>query len=209
MTTVKDILEQKTVTSYSDHSWKGVLKNIVMPPSHVFPAAKKEQPDTEIMLDTSGGVSFELTREFLLQTLRVLKGSEIKVGCFDHELHPFGVDKKGKPKYFKEIKTAQDFRDFPLEGGGGTDFDCPVKAFTKNKSVNKIIFTDGEAPVPQVPTNPKDREALGNVIWVQYSDVKGNFASFKPPFGKVIRVEREDILPSRDLFANRGDKGSR
>ena len=63
-------------------------------------------------------------------------------------------------------------------GGGGTNFDVAVNAFSKRVE-NKIIFTDGEAPLPK---------ASVNAIWIVFGNTKIN-----PKGGKVIYITSEQL----------------
>ena len=122
--------------------------------------------DTEIVLDTSGSIDSELLKNFLRECKNILLYSRMKVGCFDTEFYGF-----------HEIKTEADIEKMTFEGGGGTDFNAAVEAFTF-RTENKIIFTDGYASMP--------RKAV-NAIWVVFGDYTIN-----PPGGKVIYISKED-----------------
>ena len=67
---------------------------------------------------------------------------------------------------FHEVKRVKDIDDFPVVGRGGTDFDLALASFSKNRSVNKIIFTDGWDNV----SNNTFNKGLKNVIWVVYDN---------------------------------------
>ena len=124
--------------------------------------------ETEIVLDTSGSIDDELLRSFLRECKNILNFSKIKVGCFDTKFYGF-----------TEIKGMKDIDEFTFVGRGGTDFDVAVNAFSRNAD-NKIIFTDGEA---YMPNNPID------AIWVVFGDRKIN-----PKGGKVIYIDRKKLI---------------
>ena len=131
--------------------------------------------ETEVMLDVSGSIDAELLREFLRQLKPLIKSSKLKVGCFDDCVYDF-----------QEIKTNKDIDNFPLPlFGGGTNLDLPVRAFSKKKEVNKIIFTDGFAFPDEMP-----REDLKNknVIWVVFAN-----KDFAPCCGKVIFASEQEF----------------
>lgn len=131
------------------------------------------KPETEVMLDVSGSVDTHLLKEFLRQLKPLLKTSKIKVGCFDH--HFYG---------FTEIKSQKDIDLFTIPSqGGGTDLDLAVKSFSKDKKINKIVFTDGEGTMPARETQNI------NAIWVVYDN-----RNFSPCCGKVIYVDKKQIL---------------
>lgn len=132
----------------------------------------ENKSQTEVMLDVSGSVDEEMLKEFLRQLKPILKNSELKVGCFDHRLYPF-----------QEIKNNKDIDRFQINGGGGTNIDLAVRAFSKKKEVNKIVFTDGYSN--EMPRN--DLKNM-NVIWLIYDN-----NDFHPVCGKVIYVDKRQI----------------
>ena len=125
-------------------------------------------PETEILLDTSGSVSETLLKNFLRECKNILNNSRVKVGCFNTEFHGF-----------TELKRPEDIdnMDFPI--GGGTDFSAAVEAFSRS-ATNKIIFTDGYAPMPSKPVR--------NMIWVVFGDNK-----IKPKTGRVINITGDKL----------------
>ena len=125
-------------------------------------------PETEIVLDTSGSVSEILLKNFLRECKNILENSKVKVGCFNTEFHGF-----------TEIKHIEDIDNMRFPIGGGTNFDAAVKAFSR-RACNKIIFTDGEAPMP--------KETVRNVIWIVFGDEKIN-----PKGGRVINITGEQL----------------
>ena len=125
-------------------------------------------PETEILLDTSGSVSETLLRNFLRECKNILANSKVKVGCFNTEFHGF-----------TELRRVEDIDNMSFPIGGGTDFNAAVEAFSR-RVPNKIIFTDGEAPMP--------RKEVRNVIWVVFGNEK-----IKPKGGKVINITGEQL----------------
>lgn len=131
-----------------------------------------EQAETEIILDVSGSVSKELLKSFLRQVKHILKNSKIKVGTFSNIFHGF-----------VEIKKEKDIDNLTLNIGGGTNFECASRAFTKRKDVNKICFTDGEdGGYAEIRDKRKD------IIWISFRNKK-----FAPDYGKVIYVDEHEI----------------
>ena len=110
----------------------------------------KALPVTEILLDTSGSINANLLRTFLRECKNILKHSKVLVGCFDTVFYGF-----------KELRTEQDIDNMRFVGGGGTDFDVAVNAFSR-RSENKIIFTDGEAKMPITPVN---------AVWIVFGNI--------------------------------------
>lgn len=125
-------------------------------------------PETEIVLDTSGSVSEILLKNFLRECKNILENSRVKVGCFNTEFHGF-----------TEIKHIEDIDNMRFPIGGGTNFNVAVKAFSR-RACNKIIFTDGKAPMP--------KETVRNVIWIVFGNEK-----IKPKGGRVISITGEQL----------------
>lgn len=147
---------------------------------------EENKSETEVMLDVSGSIDENMLKEFLRQLKPILKDSTLKVGCFDHRVFDF-----------KEIKNNKDIDNFHVPGGGGTNIDRAVRAFSKKKEVNKIVFTDGYSG-----EMPKDDLKNMNVIWLIYDN-----KNFKPVCGKVIYVDRSKICCNymeNAYFANGG-----
>ena len=158
------LLLQDTINYGVDWSYtNAVLEDgIVRPVLEEIPV-----PETEIVLDTSWSVDEELLRNFLRECRHILSFSRMKAGCFDTVFYGF-----------HDIRTEKDIEEMEFMGGGGTDFDAAAGAFTFRVD-NRIIFTDGQAPVP-------DRYL--KAIWVVYGDEK-----IEPPGGTVIYVRPEQL----------------
>ena len=124
-------------------------------------------PLTEILLDTSGSISVTLLKNFLRECKNILMASKVKAGCFDTKFYGF-----------YPIRNLNDIDNMPFKGGGGTDFDVAVNAFSKRVE-NKIIFTDGYASLP---------EKYLNAIWVVFGET-----DFHPKGGKVIYINEEEL----------------
>lgn len=137
----------------------------------VVTANLEEQPmpetETEIVLDTSGSINEVLLKNFLRECKNILQHTKLKVGCFDTEFYGF-----------HEIRTEEDIENMRFEGGGGTDFDVAVGAFSRRVE-NKIIFTDGEASMPDMPID---------AIWIVFGSERIN-----PKGGKVIHITPEQL----------------
>ena len=124
-------------------------------------------PETEIVLDTSWSVEDSLLRNFLRECKNILQLSKLKVGCFDTCFYGF-----------QDIRSLKDIDNMVFMGGGGTDFNVAMSAFSLRVD-NKIIFTDGKAPMPE---NPLD------AVWLVYGDEK-----IEPGAGKVIYITDEQL----------------
>ena len=128
---------------------------------------EQPMPETEIVLDTSGSINEVLLKNFLRECKNILQCSRLKVGCFDTEFYGF-----------HEIRTEKDIENMQFEGSGGTDFNVAVGAFSRRVE-NKIIFTDGESPMPKMPID---------AIWIVFGDEKIN-----PVGGRVIYIDDEKL----------------
>lgn len=128
---------------------------------------EQPKPETEIVLDTSGSISDVLLRNFLRECKNILQQSRVKVGCFDTKFYGF-----------HEIRTEQDIENMKFVGRGGTDFYVAINAFSRRVE-NKIIFTDGEAWMPNIPCD---------AIWIVFGQTKIN-----PKGGKVIYITPEQL----------------
>ena len=135
----------------------------------VVSANLEEQPfpETEIVLDTSGSINEVLLRNFLRECKNILKHSKLKVGCFDTKFYGF-----------TEIRTEEDLENMKFLGGGGTNFDAAVNAFSRRVE-NKIVFTDGEALMPKMTLD---------AVWIVFGNKKIN-----PKGGKVINITQEQL----------------
>ena len=135
----------------------------------VVTANLEEQPisETEIVLDTSGSIDEVLLRNFLRECKNILQHSRLKVGCFDTKFYGF-----------HDIRTEKDIENMQFEGGGGTDFDVAVSAFSRRVE-NKIIFTDGWASMPSTPID---------AIWVVFGG-----RAINPAGGKVIHIDEKQL----------------
>ena len=128
---------------------------------------EQPMPETEIVLDTSGSINEVLLKNFLRECKNILQHTKLKVGCFDTEFYGF-----------HEIRTEEDIEKMQFEGGGGTNFDVAVGAFSRRVE-NKIIFTDGEASMPNMPFD---------AIWIVLGGERIN-----PKGGKVIHIDNEQL----------------
>ena len=108
-----------------------------------------------------------MLKNFLKECKKILYYSKLKIGCFDTKFYGF-----------VEVKTEQDIDNMQFHGGGGTNFDVAVNAFTERVD-NKIIFTDGDAYMPDMPLD---------AIWIVFGGIKIN-----PKGGKVIQIDDEQL----------------
>ena len=128
---------------------------------------EQPMPETEIVLDTSGSINEVLLKNFLRECKNILQYTKLKVGCFDTKFYGF-----------HEIRTEADIENMEFVGGGGTNFDVAVGAFSR-RTENKIIFTDGEASMPDMSID---------ATWIVFGGEKIN-----PKGGKVIHITPEQL----------------
>ena len=158
------VILPNTINYGVDWSYSNAIleDNIVRPVLEELPI-----PETEIILDTSWSVDEDLLRNFLRECKNILTFSKMKAGCFDTVFYGF-----------HDIRNEKDIDDMVFEGGGGTDFNAAVNAFTLRVD-NRIIFTDGQAPMPDKPMNARG---------VVYGDEE-----IAPDGGTVIRISPEQL----------------
>ena len=151
----------------------------------VVSANLEEQPmsETEIVLDTSGSINEKLLKNFLRECKNILEHSKLKVGCFDTKFYGFN-----------EIRNKEDIENMKFQGGGGTDFNIAVGAFSRRVE-NKIIFTDGYAKMPNIELD---------VIWIVFGNRLVN-----PKGGKVIQISEEKLNQLYSCKINKTYKKSR
>lgn len=135
-------------------------------------------PETEVMLDVSGSVDDDFLKGFLRQLKPLLKESKLRVGCFDEFVYDF-----------VEIKSLKDIDCFKVtrKSTWTENWDGAVRAFSKKKGINKIVFTDG---IPAPGIMPKNDLSKVDVIWLVFSNKK-----FNPCCGKVIFIDRKELKP--------------
>ena len=131
-------------------------------------------PHAEILLDTSASVDAELLRAFVRAVKGLLQeNAVIRVGCFDTKFYGF-----------QEIRSDRDIRELELQGGGGTNFETAIHAFTGDAET-RIIFTDGYAEMP---------EERCDAIWLIYSDMPVH-----PNGGRVIYGKKPEEKESHEI----------
>ena len=204
---IKDIVRQSTITNNQPNNlgksepvadWKLILKRkfdndeiiwsqhrSIAENNYAYRMTDFEDENesiTEVMLDVSGSIPNSFIKSFLRQLKPILKESKLRVACFDTMVTEFA-----------ELKTDRDIDKYYIRRmTGGTDLDVPVRSFTKDPKVNKIVFTDGESyDMPK-----KDLKDV-DVIWIVYDN-----DYFKPCCGKVINVKSSEFKQKSDLIIN-------
>ena len=158
-------LLRESITYNLDFSYRNATIEDGVLTSHLEEIPHSE---VEIVLDTSGSVNEELLKSFLRECKNILQTSKVKVGCFDTKFYGF-----------HEIRNFHDIDKMQYVGGGGTDFDVAVNAFSK-RVINRIIFTDGWADPPKNKLP---------VIWVIFGSKK-----IDPHGSKVIYVDERSLI---------------
>ena len=154
-----------------DYSYKNATIEDGVLTSHLEEFPKCE---TEIVLDTSGSVNEELLKCFLKECKNILQTSLVKVGCFDTKFYGFNI-----------IRNFNDIDNMKFIGGGGTNFDVAINAFSK-RVINRIIFTDGYADAPKNKLR---------VIWIIFGDREIDLGN-----SKVIHINEKDLIKKYHKF---------
>jgi predicted metal-dependent peptidase len=136
--------------------------------------------DVAIALDMSGSIMDEMARDFLSEVKGVMDqytDFKIHLFCFDTEVH--------NPQSFTQ-NTMEEFMDYELAGGGGTEFDCCFNYLKDEGIVPKkfIMFTDG------YPWGSWGDETYCDTLFI----VHGGGYGEPPvaPFGITVPYTRED-----------------
>ncbi len=135
-----------------------------------------EKPEIEVILDTSGSIDDNLLRSFLIEVKKLAKDAKMKVGCFDDKFYGF-----------TKIKKMSDIDNYVFEGRGGTNIDKALAAFSKDRKVNKILFTDA------YDWGPKRLYDKVNCIWVVFDN-----ESFTLKNRRVIHVDKNKLYRDTD-----------
>lgn len=95
--------------------------------------------DIGLAIDVSGSIDDSMVNDFLSETKGIMDqytNFRIHLLCFDTVVH--------NPREFTE-SNMDEFMDYNIEGGGGTDFDCVFNYFKDNGITPKklVMFTDG------------------------------------------------------------------
>ena len=146
-----------------------------------LPGMDREQTiDVALGLDMSGSIMDDMARDFLSEVKGIMDqytDFKIHLFCFDTDVH--------NPVTFTQ-NTMEEFMDYELAGGGGTEFDCCFNYMKDEGIVPKkfIMFTDG------YPWGSWGDETYCDTLFV----VHGGGYGEPPvaPFGITVPYERED-----------------
>mgnify|MGYP003606015397 CR=1 FL=1 len=179
---IAEILERINTITPPKFDWKGYMRRFVGNSTRTYTKTTKNKYNRRVSdnpgirikfqkhvlaaVDTSGSVSTGELKEFLNELHHIKKlGAEVTILQFDTQIQHIG---KFNPK-----------NDLTIHGRGGTDFNECMNFYIENKNRFScmMVFTDGEAPVPE--------HSSRNVLWVLSE--QSNMNSDLP--GQVIKLE--------------------
>ncbi len=147
-----------------------------------LPAMDYEQSiDVAIALDMSGSIDDVMSRDFLSEVKGIFDqytGFKVHLFCFDTEVH--------NPQQFDDM-NMEEFMDYELMGGGGTEFDCCYD-YMKEAGIEPkkfIMFTDG------YPWGSWGDENYCDSLFIVHGQGYGGQTPTSP-FGITVPYTRED-----------------
>ena len=165
----------KSDYTYNTPSRKGMDAGFYMPGMDY-----DDTIDVAIALDLSGSIFDDMARDFLSEVKGIMEqytGFRIHLFCFDTEVH--------NPQVFTE-NSMEEFMEYELMGGGGTDFDCCFNYLKEEGIVPKkfIMFTDG------YPWDSWGDESYCDTLFIVHG---GGYNGQSPvaPFGITVPYERD------------------
>lgn len=133
--------------------------------------------DIAVAIDTSGSISNDMCRDFLGEIKGIMDqytNFRIHLFAFDTQVH--------NPQVFTECELDE-FMDYEILGGGGTDFDCCFE-YMKEHSVDPkkfVMFTDG------MPWNSwGDPNYCDTLFIIHDGGFRGNCENIVAPFGITV-----------------------
>jgi predicted metal-dependent peptidase len=146
-----------------------------------LPGMDREQTiDIALALDMSGSIMDEMARDFLSEVKGIMDqytDFKLHLFCFDTEIH--------NPKVFT-MHNMEEFMEYELGGGGGTEFDCCWN-YMKDEGIvpqKFVMFTDG------YPWDSWGDENYCDTLFIVHG---GGYGGVSPtaPFGTTVPYERE------------------
>lgn len=137
--------------------------------------------DIVAALDMSGSIMDEMAMDFLSEFKGIMDqytDFKIHLVCFDTEVH--------NPVVFTQ-NNMEEFLDYELAGGGGTDFDC-VYNWMKEEGIQPkklVMFTDG------YPWDSWGDESYCDALFIVHGGGYGG-RSPEAPFGITVPYTREE-----------------
>ena len=156
--------------SFMARSKKGYFSDVALPGQ-----TPEETIDIALSLDMSGSISDEMGKEMLSEVRGIMeqfKDFRIKVWCFDTKVYNY---QEFTPQNIDE------FENYAITGGGGTDFDANW-AFMKENEIQPerfIMFTDG------YPWDSWGDPDYCDTVFI----IHGN-EDIKPPFGNYAYYDK-------------------
>ena len=137
--------------------------------------------DVAISMDVSGSIHDTMLRDFLSEVKGIMdqyNDFRIHLFCFDTEVH--------NPQTFTP-HNMEEFLDYEITGGGGTEFDCVFDYMKEEGIVPKkhIMFTDG------YPWGSWGDENYCDTLFIVHGSGYGG-KSPVAPFGITVPYTRED-----------------
>ena len=136
--------------------------------------------DIALALDMSGSILDEMAREMLSEVKGIMEqynGFRIHLFCFDTEVH--------NPQVFTE-HNMDEFMDYELGGGGGTEFDACWDYMKEEGIVPQkfVMFTDG------YPWNSWGDESYCDTLFIVHGTGYGGRTP-EAPFGITVPYKQE------------------
>ena len=137
--------------------------------------------DIVAALDMSGSIMDEMAMDFLSEFKGIMDqytDFNIHLVCFDTEIH--------NPQVFTQ-NNMEEFMDYELGGGGGTDFDC-VFNWMKEEGIQPkklVMFTDG------YPWDSWGDESYCDSLFIVHGGGYGG-RSPEAPFGITVPYQRDE-----------------
>jgi predicted metal-dependent peptidase len=180
----KDVMQEFIVqNSRNDYCWVRPNKRFI-DTGFILPSLEKpELGDIVVAIDTSGSMGQKELNEIAgeLQALLQTFNTKFIVIYCDTKVYP---EEKGGVVEFQ----GDDLVELKMVGGGGTDFKPPFNYVNKEgiDPVGFIYFTDGYCD-----SFPKAHPEF-KCLWVITGTRSYYRTDFKPPFGEVVKMVREE-----------------
>ena len=166
----------KSDYTYQTPSRKGLNEGFYLPGMD-----RETTIDVAISMDVSGSIYDEMLRDFLSEVKGIMDqytDFRIHLFCFDTEVH--------NPVTFTP-HNMEEFLEYDIQGGGGTEFDCVFDYMKEAGIVPKkhIMFTDG------YPWGSWGDENYCDTLFIVHGSGYGG-KSPVAPFGITVPYTRED-----------------
>jgi len=138
--------------------------------------------DVAIFIDLSGSILDEMVRDFLSEVKGIMdqyNDYRIHIACFDTSVH--------NPQVFTP-HNMEEFEDYDLVGGGGTDFNCCFD-WMKEEGIQPkkmIMFTDG------YPFGSWGDETYCDSLFIVHDGGYSRSQTPEAPFGITVKYTRTE-----------------